>query len=308
MSKKNLLLGGFLAILLLLAYVYNGPYKNWQNDSSGPKNFLATYNEDDLNKIEVSHNDKKYVFIKMGDKWKIDGTKDFFLTKLKTDKIKQVLDDVRKSDLTLVSELQDKKKEFNTDEDNGYLVNLQNNDITLASLIIGKSGDGFSSTYISQPNIDNTYLVKSDLHGAFTNDDWYDKQIFNFDKTKVDKIRFQYPSREFTVIRDLKSDNKKWTGTLPYKFSVNQDKLDKIINILAKLMAVNIPEQTFANTGLEKNKIIIQVSGEEIDNTIMIGDDNGQGEYYAKRGDSDNIYLISEADKKELEKRISQLR
>ena len=43
-------------------------------------------------------------------------------------------------------------------------------------------------------------------------------------------------------------------------------------------------------------------------NTLMVGDDNGEGLYFAKRGDSDNIYLISEEQRDVLDQTIRSLR
>ncbi len=52
----------------------------------------------------------------------------------------------------------------------------------------------------------------------------------------------------------------------------------------------------------------MQATGENIDNTIMIGDSNDAEQYFVKKGDSDNIYLISKSQGDELEKEIWELK
>jgi hypothetical protein len=141
------------------------------------------------------------------------------------------------------------------------------------------------------------------LREVFEQAEWRDLTIFSSAKEKINKIRFQYPNREFTV--EFKND--KWSGVLPEKFTVNQEKIGKIAQIMSSLKAREIPEQTFKNTGLEKHLIIIEAAGEAIDNVLMVGASQG-GLSYAKRGESDNIYLIDKSARDELDKWIWQLK
>ena len=78
---------------------------------------------------------------------------------------------------------------------------------------------------------------------------------------------------------------------------------------MSNLTAISIPEQTFDNTGLEKNNIIVEATGEGINNTIMVGDaeDDEESRYYIKRGDSDNIYLITKEQRDALDNQIWDL-
>ena len=86
---------------------------------------------------------------------------------------------------------------------------------------------------------------------------------------------------------------------------------------MSNLSSAEIPEQTFEGTGLENHEMIVQATGEELDHVLMIGgmkqlenedDEEEEKLYYAKKGDSDNIYLIREDQKDELQKQIWQLR
>jgi hypothetical protein len=118
-------------------------------------------------------------------------------------------------------------------------------------------------------------------------------------KERLDKIRFQYPKRQFTM---EKKENK-WGGTLPKKFTVNEDKLNAVLSVLENLTAAKIPEQDFKAFGSpEKNGIIIQFSGEQVDQTLMIGNCTKDKLCYVKRGNSDNIYMITKEQRDKLDK------
>ncbi|MBU4257165.1 DUF4340 domain-containing protein [Patescibacteria group bacterium] len=307
MDKKTLRLGGILIILIVLAYLYQGPLKEWRAGLGKPKNFLASVDAGQINKIEIIQKEKTVVLEKQGDKWKIGGAKDFYVRQSLAENLNKVLKEGAEAEMELASANKEKKGEFQTDE-SGINVKLYQSGDIAADFIVGKRAADFATVYVSRPESDNTYSIKADLYGVFGRSDWHDKSIFSSDKEKINKIRFQYSDREFTVEKTAADGADAWEGTIPYKFSVNKDKIDKILDLMSNLIATEIPEQKFEGTGLEKHLMVIQASGEGIENTIMVGNDNGEELYYAKRGDSDNIYLITKEQRDALDKRIGDLK
>ncbi|MCG2695676.1 DUF4340 domain-containing protein [Candidatus Parcubacteria bacterium] len=331
MDKKTLKLAIILIILIALAYFYQGPFKDWKSDLGKPDNFLAKIDASQIDKIEIIKNGETAVLIKENDKWKIAGTKDFYVEENLADSLNKALGEAISADVELVSSNKDKKSEFKTNLEQGVGVKLfQNEENEIANFVIGKTGNDFS-TYVSESNLDETYKIKINLSGLFSRDSWYDKNIFLSDKEKISKIRFQYPDREFIITKTQKHENTEtletekleyeWEGISPYEFSVDENKIDEILNIMSNLIAAKIPEQTFDGTGLEKNLIIAQATGEGIDNILMVGGALQNGStalrdyganaeeelYYAKKGDSDNIYLITKEQRDELDKNIKDL-
>lgn len=312
MNKKNLILGGILIILIAAAYLWQGPVGEWQANRKKPKNFLAGLNIEQISAIDISAPDLSLTLEKAGDKWKIAGTKEFYIKDDMAAGLFAELGKALKADLDIAGENKENKDKFQTGA-SGVKVALKQGETVLVEFVVGKSGSDYASSYISLPEADKTYLVKANLNEVFARDDWYDKTIFAADKDKINKIRFQYPNREFTLEKASSTNeiaNGKWSGIAPYKFSVNQEKIGKILDIMSDLSAAKVPAQTFENTGLEKNNIIVEAIGEGVVNTIMIGDaaSDDKNMYYAKRGDSDNIYLITKEQRDELEKQIWQLR
>jgi len=309
MSKKNLLLGGFLIILVSFSYLYMGPFKKWQEDKNKIHNFLEGIDLDQVNKIAINRRGKEVVLEKDGDKWKISGTKNFYAPDDVLSRAMEELKKAQKSEMKLVSTNKDRKDEFKVDE-TGVNLKLENGDDILKEIIIGKMSSDFKNNYVAQVDDDKIYSLEAALDPVFNREDWYDKTIFKSDKEKISKIRFQYPRKEFSI----EKKDEKWSGVSPYKFKVSPEKIKDVLEIMSNLKAVKIPEQDFKNTGLEKNLIIIEAGGEGFNNVLMVGDafkDDDQKEieyYYAKKGDSDNIYLITKEQKESLEKNIWNLK
>lgn len=304
MNKKNLILGGVLAILVLFAFLYQVPYKNWRKGHAKPDNFLANINFANINKIEVVKKDEVVVIEQKDDKWLVKNTKSFYVKPDIIAGIRTSIEEANKAKVSLASNNADNKTDFQVDTENGTKVKFVQGEEVLVDFMIGKATGDYLGTFISQTGSDKTYSISTSLNRAFVRSDWYDKEIFATEKDGINKVRFQYGDEGFTI----EKNNDKWVGLIPYKFRVSEEKVEEILNIMSNLSATEIPAQTFDGTGLEKNSIIVQATGEGIDNTIMIGDDNGDELFYTKKGTSDNIYLITKEQRDELDKGYRDLR
>lgn len=298
--------------MVLSAYIFNGPFADWKKNLNRPKNFVSGFQAGDIDKIDIEKDGKKIniekVDVAVGSsteqKWKISGTKDFYLTKDAADKITTSIRELLAAKLDLISENKDKKKDFEVD-DNGIKVSLKKGDNVVTDFVIGKMTSDYAGVFLSKNDLDRIYSVKiMALNFAFSEDNIYDKAIFKIAADKVSKIRFQYPGQEFII--EKKSDQ--WTITKPKPSAINRAKVDSVVNLLADLTAAEIPAQTFEGTGLEKHEIIVQVTGDGIDDTIIVGGKNDKGLYYAKTGNSDNIYLISKENRDALNKKMQDLK
>ncbi|MFH1255121.1 MAG: DUF4340 domain-containing protein [bacterium] len=303
MSRKNSILGILLFVLVISAYAYQVPLKKWQNNLGKPENIFSKVKADSIDKIEIIGRGERISLAKQNQKWKYGGSKDFYADPSAIDKVFEELKKAASSEIELVSNNKERKSEFGTD-DSGVEVKIYQDGKPVLDFFAGKMASDYSGSYFSFPESAASFAVKADLNGAFSREDWRDWTIFSSPADKIDKIRFQYPNREFTV--EMKGGE--WAGVLPEKFAVNQEKMKNILNIMSDLKASEIPEQVFAGTGLEKHLIIVQASGQGIDNVLMAGQAAGGDLYYAKKGDSDNIYLISKFARDELDKWIWQLK
>jgi hypothetical protein len=303
MSKKNIILGILLIILVAVAWTYNGPYQDWKTNKGKPKNIFSGLDVKKIDKIELTSSDQKFVLTKEGDKWRVNNAKGFYVQADIIQGALGQLEAAQKAELEIVSQNKDKKSDFGTDQ-TGQEVKLYEGDKVLLDFVVGNLASDYISTYIAEINSDMTYQVAVSLASALARNDWYDKTIFTTDKTKINKIRFQINGEEFVV----QKQGDKWQGVKPKAFAVSSAKIEEAIGYMSSLTAAEIPEQKFAGTGLEKNNLIIQASGEGVDNTLMIGANNGKGLFYAKKSTSDNIYLISQDQEKVLSRKMTELK
>jgi hypothetical protein len=306
MSKKTIILGIILVALIAFGFAYQGPIKNWQNNLGKPKNILSGLDTAKITKIELTQANKTNVLENKNKQWVVATTdnKNFPADKAVVEKLISDLGDTASKDLELVSSNKDRQADFETNSQ-GIKIKITADKNKSIEFIVGKMGNDFNSTYLAKTNSAETYLLALNLRSSVDIPEWRDLTIFTADKTLYKKIRLQYPGQEI----DLEKNAKGWAATKPKKITVSSDKVDKILTIMSTLRAEDIPKQTFTGTGLEKHLVIAQATGDNVDNTLMIGDKaKGKDLYYAKRGDSDHIYLISMASRDELVKKLDDLR
>jgi hypothetical protein len=306
MNKKNLILSIVFVVLVVSAFVYSGPYKNWQENLNKKESFFSEVNLDQVTKYVITHQGEETILEKQGEALKVAGAKDFYVEETVKDAFLQVLADAKAVNMEVVSKNKEKRGDFGFSDNEVMKLALLENDNLLVEILVGKMTNNYQGSYISKVDSDKVYAIDVNLNAVLNRDEWRDHNILSMNKEVINQIRFQYPSREFTVAKDVETGE--WAGTLPYAFKVDPDKMNEIVSLLSNLQAVSIPEQNFENTGLDKHLIIIQASGEGQDNTLMIGEANEAGNYYAKRGNSDNIYLITEAERNLLDKQIWELK
>lgn len=308
-GKKNLFLGGILLVLLFMVYASRN------NSTSKSNNFLASINASGVDKIVITAENASTTLEKDEEKWKIGGTKSFYVSKAVSEDLNSKIAKIPTAVFELISTNGERKDVFKTNEELGVIVAVYNGD-NMNEFIIGRIGPDFTSTYVSKIGLDDTFLIKDlNIASLFSRKEWRDLAILNNDKEKINKVRFQYPDREFTVEKKIikvegEEDAEEWRGVAPYDFSINEEKIDDILNVMSSLYTMEIPAQTFEGTGLEKHLIIVQATGDGVDSTLMIGNGDGrEGEeyFYAKSGASDNIYLITKEQRDTLDQTIKKM-
>jgi hypothetical protein len=304
MNKKNLILGGILLCLVAFTWLWNGPVRGWQDKKNKEGNFLSALSLEKADSISIYRAGASTTLEKVADGWRVGGTKGFFAKKEVIDELSFAIDKVAKGDLELVSTNKDKKSGFGVGDD-GIKVVIRQEGLE-NSFVVGNATANFDGSYLSRSDADKTWKVGVDLSAVFSRGEWRDDSILSFIKERAGKVRFQYPNRQFIV---EKKENK-WNGIWPGKgFKVSDDKVNAVLAVLENLKAAKIPAQDFKAFGApEKNGIIIQVTGEQLDETLMIGNCTKENLCYAKKGSNDNIYMITKEQRDALNKQTRDLR
>lgn len=286
----NIILLIILILLVLASWGYQGPYQKWQHQRNLPYNFMQLKGE--INKIEIEGAKGKVTLDKEGELWRVKGQEGkFYASPVQMKPISETLNNLGDIELEVASNNPDKQADFLVAGPEALKIVLKS-DKAEAKFNVGKATQNFSGSYVSRDKDTKTYRLKSvNLRQLLEREEWRDYSLFNLDLKKVESLRLQYPDHETKMsLRDdqwVKDDG---------KVKYDKEQVEKIATTLVGLMAVEIPKQDFKPTGLAKPAMIIQFKGEGFDETLMLGAKGPQNTYYAKRGNSDNIYLISNAD------------
>lgn len=283
--KKNYILIIILLLLSVLAYIYQGPLKKWREEASRPQNFFSEARADDIDRIYIKNGYGEINIVKNDNLWFVEEKEKKF--EASAELIKTFMEDIRKissSSLELVSEKKEKATEFQTD-DSGIILRLYSQNNQLIDVIAGKMTSDFTSSFVRKNGGSETYKTSGiNLSSLLAAKEWRETKIFSFDPSKINKIRLQYPDKQSIY-------EKRGNDWFDGKNKVSSSGIDQLIAMISGLVSSEIPKQDFKPAGLDKSKLIVQVSGEDIDKTLMIGNEK-DNKYYVKKGDSDNIYLI----------------
>jgi hypothetical protein len=179
MSKKNSILLGVLALLLIAVYIYQGPYSDWRDNKGG--DVLASTVVEDLDGLEIEKNATTTVSLAKDEKgWKLADSKEFYIKEGINEELNDALRNLKEGSVEEVSSSPNRRGEFGTD-DSGVKLTLYSGEEKVKELIVGGSGPGIESSYISYPEKWETYSVESGISGLVQREQWGDPEMFNTD-------------------------------------------------------------------------------------------------------------------------------
>ena len=103
MSKTTLRLIIILVVLWGAAYIYKGPMQEENIQEENPANFLSEISTESISKIIVNRDGVTTTLTKENDKFKIEGTKNFYVNKETSKNIIETLENAKIAALELVS-------------------------------------------------------------------------------------------------------------------------------------------------------------------------------------------------------------
>ena len=312
MSKVTKRFAIILALLWVIALFYQNTDFSKKIDTNN--NFLSSISSEDIQTITISPDASNTIILeKSNEKFKIGGTKELYASDEAMQALLNGIDGASKAKAEIVSINAEKQPDLGIDDQSVKVTITQTNGDEI-SFIIGKTGSNLTDTYISRVNSNETVLIAENMERIFNRDEWADKTVFNDDTTIINELRLQYPDRQFKVAKFLNEEGEPvWKSISPNTTDLNESNIQKIVDIMANLSATSIPAQSFEGTDLEKHLIIIQATGDGVDNTLMVGGKYAQSEegdtlYYAKNAASDNIYLITEEQRNTLNTTLEKLK
>ncbi len=289
MNKKNLLLAIILLVFALAAYGYSFPYQAYLRRQASLTNFLASSNLAVADKITITKQGTTSTLLKESDRWRVLGPGEFYVNSELARSALATLQDLATSTLSVVSRTTSTKSSFATDSKSGTMITLWQGESKLTEFILGKSDTAYS--YLSQASSDLSYATVLDLSLFASVTDWRDPVIFTSDASTWTSLKLQNNLKKSTLQLEKKGED--WLVE-PAKTKLNKNKVQALVDTISALEADAIPLNQSLATGLDKPSLMISFSNSLLSNTLAVGA-LSNNQYYVKRSDSANIYLLNKS-------------
>ncbi|HRH21893.1 MAG TPA: DUF4340 domain-containing protein, partial [bacterium] len=169
------------------------------------------------------------------------------------------------------------------------MITLWQGESKLTEFILGKSDAAYS--YLSQASSDLSYATVLDLSLFASVTDWRDPVIFTSDASTWTSLKLQNNLKKSTLQLEKKGED--WLAE-PAKTKLNKNKVQALVDTISALEADAIPLNQSLATGLDKPSLMISFSNSLLSNTLAVGA-LSNNQYYVKRSDSANIYLLNKS-------------
>ncbi len=289
MNKKNLLLAIILLVFALAAYGYSFPYQAYLTRQASPTNFLAGSNLALVDKITITKQGTTSTLLKESDRWRVLSPGEFYVNSELAREALTTLQHLTTSTLSIVSRATSTKSSFATDSKSGTIITLWQGESKLTDFILGKSDAAYS--YLSQASSDLSYATVLDLSLFASVTDWRDPLIFTSDASTWTSFKLQNNLKKSTLQLEKKGED--WLAE-PAKTKLNKNKTQALLDTISALEADAIPLNQSLATGLDKPSLMISFSNSLLSNTLAVGA-LSNNQYYVKRSDSANIYLLNKS-------------
>lgn len=210
---------------------------------------------------------------------------------------------------TIVTDQKAKQAEFELD-DKALKVVVKKGDQALAELLIGKNVGG--NTLVRLPGKDEVWQALGSFRYSLDRDTtgWRDKTISTFPQADAEKVELKTREHGHALVKKEAGD--KWSVV---ESSVKVDKLDNtvptgIVSALGSWTTNDFaddakPEQTgLANP---ENTVTVSLKGGKTV-TVLVGNKKGADDFYVKKADAPQVYLVKKYNLDRIDKKPIDLR
>jgi len=284
-----------LAILVLLAICYLIMYQSEKQSLSEKEvnNFLAV-DSGMVNKISVQRLGTVVEFQKVGEDWNVSDRGKSYSTEKGT--VQQLADLAHTMSVgEIISSNPDKQMLFQVDTITGNRVTFYRDTNELASVIIGKAGADYQSTYVRKPESKDVYAAKGNL-ARFLNrpaSGYRDKTLLTIDTTQIASISFKSKEIDYRIGRQ----DSLWR-IVPAKGEPANPDPQKMSNLLRQLAVIrwnsSPPEGDTARPNFLQPTVAVDIS--MLDGSTKSLRFVGQGAenkgYYVQSPSGDETFIV----------------
>ena len=306
--KKTIMMVTAFAVLTLMAIVAGAlPAGN-----QGPSLSLPALSEDSIDKVEMTKGGESVTLVKAEGKWLVQPG-DYPVDERQLQAALDLLTGVSVG--SMVSRNPEMFIKYEVNDDALRLAVYADGD-EVWQLLIGKESADHRGNYVRRPEGKTVFVSNQRLRAAFEKpvERWRDHKITDIEMGKVVKLELTVEDRTLVFSRD--NENVAWQfveapAGLPADYLLDAKKVDQIVRTLIKLTASAFVDEGIdpAEAGLEPaaaRATLHLVDGETV--SVLVGGEKEKDRYYAKRADSDQVFLIAAYQQKKINQTLASLR
>ena len=259
-----------------------------------------------ISQIEITKPEEELTFQKSDGLWMITSPVQY---RANQDFVRQVLTTfVELKVESSISENPEKHSKFEVDTAGTEIV-FYAGDSKLASLVVGKTSQDYSHTYVRETDMPEVFLVKGVLSGQLNRnlDSWRDKTIFAAEKTDITQLSLVYPDETITLY---------WTGA---NWSISsgeidnliadQETVDRMLTTLSNFRASLFPkEEEYEGVNFDQPEFQIDVTTIEGITVLRMIEEKEQNRYFVQKEGDPTIYQVYRGTVSNLMKKVEDLK
>lgn len=312
MNKKNIIfLTGFLLIAVtafILSRYVNVNYDNTELSAENQDNInnstLLFLDPDAVSEIKVSNDTGSYTFVNNTGEWTCQDIPEMPVA---TGKVQEILEAFGSFSAIRKFEADSELNEYGLDE-TASRIEFAGSDDFMASVVIGdKTVDGGSYYCIVNDRTDDLFTVSEEIEKIIVRDVKYYAKNDTMDYMSDPKgINVKLKNGEILDIFKPE-DPEEYTYTDYYSWFTNENEeiipLDSILvnKLLSGVISVQwktavrfgVTDEELSVYGLNEPEIEINITDENTENTLLIGEKADAESYYAMKKGSDNVYTVT---------------
>ena len=179
----------------------------------------------------------------------------------------------------------------------------------LVEFVVGKPGPDYQSTYVRDVASGDVVLAPGYLRAVFDRGarTWQDRTVFALEPDAIEEVKIDRSGESLTLKRD---PGGRWYISEPESAACDEAGVTRLVRALAYLRCDNLAgRMPSPGSGLaEPDSAVGFRSTGGIPEELVFGNRNESGQTYAKRANSDIVYLLSSHKVEALLPRLEELR
>ena len=303
MKKSTLILAIiFIVLVIVVLITRRGP----KVERGTLELKLAKLDTLTVSQIDIKKPDEGFIFHKGDGQWMITSPVEY---KANQDFVRQMLS-------TFVDLRVEDKRTENPEKHGMFEVDTAGTEVTffagdekLLTLIVGKTSQDYSHTFVREMNSPEVYSVKGVLSGQLNRnlDSWRDKTIFKAEKTDITQLALVYPEETIT----LYWTGGNWTISTGEMDNVlaDQQTVDQMLNTLSNLRASLFPkEEEYAEVNFDKPDFRVDLTTIDGNTVLRMVEEEEQNRFFVHKEGDPTIYQVYKGTVSNLMKKVDDLK